>query len=107
MSEPLPHYVNIAKKLKDYGIDAHHDPMMHILGGRVVTAEIDAKIAMGRVASLLAAFGDDTADLDSFDVGHLTDTADAIGSYQRARRDLLTTAENLGLRNSVAEGSRL
>ena len=43
MSEPLPHYVNIAKKLKSYGIDAYDEPMMFILGGHVVTAEIDAK----------------------------------------------------------------
>ncbi len=102
MSEPLPHYINIAKKLKSHGIDAYDEPMMFILGGTVVTAEIDAKKALQKLASVLERVTPDDADLDAFDAGHLGDAADAVAAYQRARRDLLRTADGLGLRRQAA-----
>jgi hypothetical protein len=101
MSEPLPHYLNIAKKLKSYGIDAAEEPMMFILGGNVVMAEIDAKKALHRLASVLDQVAPEDADLGSFDAGHLSDAADAVATYQRARRDLLRTADEMGLRRQV------
>jgi hypothetical protein len=102
MSEPLPHFVNIAKKLKSYGIDGSGEPMMLVLGGAVVTAEIDAKSAFRRLTSILAQVETEEGDLDSFDSGHLGDAAQAVATYERARRELLRTAEELGLRRQVA-----
>jgi hypothetical protein len=102
MSEPLPHYTNIAKKLKSYGIDGRGEPMMFILGGNVVTAEIDAKKALSRLGSTLERVAADNADFDSFDSGHLSDAVDALAAYQRARHDLLKTADDLGLRQQTA-----
>ena len=104
MSEPLPHYVNIAKKLKSYGIDAYDEPMMFILGGHVVTAEIDAKKALHTLASALERVAPEEADLDSFDAGYLSDAAEAVAALQRAKRDLFRTADKLGLRAQVATG---
>jgi hypothetical protein len=101
MNEPLPHYVNIAKKLKSYGIDAYDEPMMFILGGQIVTAEIDAKRALQKLATVLDRVAPENADLDSFDADYLSDAADAVAAYQRARRDLLRTADGLGLRRQV------
>jgi len=98
MSEPLPHYVNIAAKLKAYGITAYTDPMMHILGGKIVTAEIDARRALEKLASVLDRVATEADGLDSFDAGHLSDAAEAVATYQRARRDLLASADQLSLR---------
>jgi hypothetical protein len=72
--------------------------MMFILGGSVVTAEIDARKALQKLASALERVTTDDADLGSFDPGHLSDAADALATYQRARRDLLSTAEQQALR---------
>jgi hypothetical protein len=102
MSEPLPHYVNIAKKLKSYGIDAYDDPMMFILGGKVVTAEIDANRALQQLRSVLERVTSGDVDLDSFDAGQVSDTAEAVAAYQRARRELLKTADEQGLLRSQA-----
>lgn len=101
MSEPLPHYVNIAKKLKSYGIDAYNEPMMFALGGKVVTAEIDARKALRKLASVLEGITENDAYLDSFDPGYLSDTTEAVAIYQRAKRDLLRTADELGLRSQA------
>jgi hypothetical protein len=98
MSEPLPHYLNIAKKLKSYGIDAYDEPMMFVLGGQVVTAEIDARKALQKLASALERITTDNVDLDSFDPRHLDDAAETLATYRRAKRDLLNTAEQQALR---------
>jgi hypothetical protein len=102
MNAPLPHYVNIATKLQSYGIEAYNEPMMFILGGNIVTAEIDARKALQRLSTVVEPAAQAGADLDAFDTGHLDDAAQAIAAYQRARRDLLHTADQLGLRQAPA-----
>src|SRR5437016_2917842 len=102
MSEPLPHYVNIAKKLRSYGIDARDEPAIFILGGNVVTAEINAKKALHSLAAVLEGVAREDGELDAFDAGRLGEATDAVAVYQRARRDLLRTAEELGIRRGVS-----
>jgi hypothetical protein len=104
MSEPLPHYINIAKKLKSYGIDAYDEPMMFILGGNVVTAEIDAKKALRTLASVLEKVAPEEEGLDSFDAECLAEAAEAVAAFERAKRELFRTADEQGLRQRV--GSR-
>jgi hypothetical protein len=98
VSGSLPHDINIAAKLESYGITAYDEPMMAILGGRVVTAEIDAKRALDKLSSVLTRVASDPDGLDTFDAGHFSDAADAVAAYQRARRDLLATADRLAIR---------
>jgi hypothetical protein len=94
MSERLAHHVNIDEKLEKYGIDTGNEPTIHALGGRVVTAETDARRALRALAAQLNA---EDADLDDLDPADLTEAAEALTAYHRARRDLLRQADRLGL----------
>lgn len=93
MSEPFPHYLNIAAKLKAYGVADPADPMTFVLGANLVTAEIHAERALTRLRSQLTTLDTGPDGIDAIDTADLSDAAEAVAAYHRARRHLLSAVE--------------
>ena len=96
MNEPLPHFVNIANALQQLGVTSYDEPMMFILGSKLVTADVEARRTVAALTPTLASVNAGK-DLDTIAASEFTDAAAAIRAYQEARRILLSTAAQQGL----------